>query len=206
LHFYSLLLKLWIYWKKLVFNEAEYSIFICIHSRVVLKYIRSVKFVRLDWKPVTWKFNRSKSWYLWQHTVLYFLTKCVSSNQFKMQWSLILLSSIDFGRRGELLKQWTQESLYILPNQGGYTHFEFSELIKNSRTRPGLILKTNWHFIIRKDKYHIITSLARFIRKGLNLRKTTKMQLKAFDLFQAGYNFIIPRNSQKLNSQSSPSI
>ena len=138
--------------------------------------------------------------------MLYFLTKCVSSNQFKIQWSLILLSSLDFDRRGELLKTVNSRISLHFTHQGGYTHFEFSELIKNSRTRPELILKTNWHFIIRKDKYHIRTSLARFIRKGLNLSKTTKMKPKAFDFFQAGYNFIIPRNSQKLNSQSSPSI
>ena len=36
----------------------------------------------------------------------------------------------------------------------------------------------------------IRTSLARFIRKGMNFSKTMKMHQKAFDFFQAWYNFI----------------
>src|SRR5665647_298747 len=36
----------------------------------------------------------------------------------------------------------------------------------------------------------IRTSLARFIRKTMNFSKTLKMHQKAFDLFQAWYNFI----------------
>src|SRR5674476_455825 len=41
----------------------------------------------------------------------------------------------------------------------------------------------------------IRTSLARFIRKTMNFSKTLKMHQKAFDLFQAWYNFIKPHKS-----------
>lgn len=46
------------------------------------------------------------------------------------------------------------------------------------------------------------TSLARFIRKGMNFSKTMKMHQKAFDLFQAWYNFIKPHDSLKLKIDS----
>lgn len=44
----------------------------------------------------------------------------------------------------------------------------------------------------------IRTSLARFIRKGMNFSKTIKMHQKAFDFFQAWYNFIKPHKSLRL--------
>lgn len=48
----------------------------------------------------------------------------------------------------------------------------------------------------------IRTSLARFIRKGMNFSKTIKMHQKAFDFFQAWYNFIKPHDSLKLKVES----
>jgi hypothetical protein len=48
----------------------------------------------------------------------------------------------------------------------------------------------------------IRTSLARFIRKGMNFSKTMKMHQKAFDFFQAWYNFIKPHDSLKLKIDS----
>ncbi len=48
----------------------------------------------------------------------------------------------------------------------------------------------------------IRTSLARFIRKGMNFSKTIKMHQKAFDFFQAWYNFIKPHKSLKLKIDS----
>jgi IS1 family transposase len=44
----------------------------------------------------------------------------------------------------------------------------------------------------------IRTSLARFIRKGMNFSKKIRMHTKAFDLFQAWYNFIKPHDSLKI--------
>ena len=44
----------------------------------------------------------------------------------------------------------------------------------------------------------IRTSLARFIRKGMNFSKIMKMHQKAFDLFQAWYNLIKPHKSLRL--------
>lgn len=41
------------------------------------------------------------------------------------------------------------------------------------------------------------TSLARFIRKGMNLSKNMKMYQKALDFFQAWYNFIKLHESLK---------
>jgi hypothetical protein len=48
----------------------------------------------------------------------------------------------------------------------------------------------------------IRTSLARFIRKGMNFSKTMKMHQKAFDLFQAWYNLIKPHKSLRLKIDS----
>jgi len=48
----------------------------------------------------------------------------------------------------------------------------------------------------------IRTSLARFIRKGMNFSKIMKMHTKAFDLFQAWYNFIKPHKSLRLKINS----
>lgn len=48
----------------------------------------------------------------------------------------------------------------------------------------------------------IRTSLARFIRKGMNFSKTKRMHQKAFDLFQAWYNFIKPHKSLRLKIDS----
>jgi IS1 family transposase len=48
----------------------------------------------------------------------------------------------------------------------------------------------------------IRTSLARFIRKGMNFSKIMKMHQKAFDLFQAWYNFIKPHQSLRLKMDS----
>ena len=48
----------------------------------------------------------------------------------------------------------------------------------------------------------IRTSLARFIRKGMNFSKTMKMHQKAFDLFQAWYNLIKPHKSLRLEINS----
>ncbi len=44
----------------------------------------------------------------------------------------------------------------------------------------------------------IRTSLARFIRKGMNFSKKMRMHTKAFDLFQAWYNFVKPHDSLKI--------
>jgi hypothetical protein len=46
------------------------------------------------------------------------------------------------------------------------------------------------------------TSLARFIRKGMNFSKALKMHQKAFDLFQAWYIFIKSHKSLKLKIDS----
>lgn len=43
----------------------------------------------------------------------------------------------------------------------------------------------------------IRTSLARFIRKGMNFSKNMKMHQRALDFFQAWYNFIKPHESLK---------
>ena len=48
----------------------------------------------------------------------------------------------------------------------------------------------------------IRTSLARFIRKTMNFSKTLRMHQKAFDLFQAWYNFIKPHKSLRLKIDS----
>ena len=48
----------------------------------------------------------------------------------------------------------------------------------------------------------IRTSFARFIRKGMNFNKTIEMHQKAFDFFQAWYNFIKPHKSLKLKINS----
>ena len=48
----------------------------------------------------------------------------------------------------------------------------------------------------------IRTSLARFIRKGMNFSKTMKMHQKAFDLFQAWYNLIKPHKALRLEINS----
>ena len=48
----------------------------------------------------------------------------------------------------------------------------------------------------------IRTSLARFIRKGMNFSKIMKMHQKAFDLFQAWYNFIKPHKSLRIKIDS----
>jgi hypothetical protein len=48
----------------------------------------------------------------------------------------------------------------------------------------------------------IRTSLARFIRKGMNFSKTMKMHQKAFDFFQAWYNLIKPHNSLRIKINS----
>jgi IS1 family transposase len=48
----------------------------------------------------------------------------------------------------------------------------------------------------------IRTSLARFIRKGMNFSKTMRMHKKALDLFQAWYNFIKPHKSLRLKIDS----
>lgn len=48
----------------------------------------------------------------------------------------------------------------------------------------------------------IRTSLARFVRKTMNFSKTMKMHTKAFDFFQAWYNFIKPHDSLKLKIES----
>lgn len=44
----------------------------------------------------------------------------------------------------------------------------------------------------------IRTSLARFIRKGMNFSKKMRMHTKALDLFQAWYNFVKPHDSLKI--------
>jgi IS1 family transposase len=44
----------------------------------------------------------------------------------------------------------------------------------------------------------IWTSLARFIRKGMNFSKTKKNHTKALDLFQAWYNLIKPHKSIRI--------
>ena len=48
----------------------------------------------------------------------------------------------------------------------------------------------------------IRTSLARFIRKGMNFSKTKRKHTKALDLFQAWYNFIKPHKSLRLKIDS----
>lgn len=48
----------------------------------------------------------------------------------------------------------------------------------------------------------IRTSLVRFVRKTMNFSKTMKMHTKAFDLFQAWYNFVKPHDSLKLRIDS----
>lgn len=48
----------------------------------------------------------------------------------------------------------------------------------------------------------IRTSLVRFVRKTMNFSKKMKMHTKAFDLFQAWYNFIKPHDSLKLRIDS----
>jgi len=54
----------------------------------------------------------------------------------------------------------------------------------------------------RKNKPYIRTSLARFIRKGINFSKTMNMRQKAFDLFQAWYNFIKLHKSLRVKIDS----
>jgi IS1 family transposase len=48
----------------------------------------------------------------------------------------------------------------------------------------------------------IRTSLVRFVRKAMNFSKIMKMHTKAFDLFQAWYNFIKTHDSLKLRIDS----
>jgi len=48
----------------------------------------------------------------------------------------------------------------------------------------------------------IRTSLARFIRKGMNFSKTLAMHQKAVDLFHAWYNFVKPHDSLKVKVNS----
>jgi hypothetical protein len=48
----------------------------------------------------------------------------------------------------------------------------------------------------------IRTSLVRFVRKTMNFSKKMKMHTRAFDLFQAWYNFIKPHDSLKLRIDS----
>ncbi len=48
----------------------------------------------------------------------------------------------------------------------------------------------------------IRTSLARFIRKGMNFGKDMKMHQKVLDFFQAWHNFIKPHDSLKLKIDS----
>jgi len=48
----------------------------------------------------------------------------------------------------------------------------------------------------------IRSSLARFIRKGMNFSKIMKMHQRALDLFQAWYNFVKPHKSLKLKIES----
>ncbi|WP_229395131.1 IS1 family transposase [Methanosarcina sp. DH1] len=48
----------------------------------------------------------------------------------------------------------------------------------------------------------IRTSLVRFVRRTMNFSKMMKMHTKAFDLFQAWYNFIKPHDSLKLRIDS----
>ncbi len=48
----------------------------------------------------------------------------------------------------------------------------------------------------------IRTSLARFIRKGMNFSKMLAMHQKSLDLFQAWYNFIKPHDSLKIKVNS----
>jgi hypothetical protein len=48
----------------------------------------------------------------------------------------------------------------------------------------------------------IRTSLVRFVRKTMNFSKKMRMHTKAFDLFQAWYNFIKPHDSLKLRIDS----
>ena len=55
---------------------------------------------------------------------------------------------------------------------------------------------------VEKINLTIRTSLARFIRKGMNFSKTLKMHQKAFDFFQAWYKFIKPHKSLKLKINS----
>ena len=53
---------------------------------------------------------------------------------------------------------------------------------------------------VKRINLIIRTSLARFVRKGMNFNKTINMHRKAFDFFQAWYNFIKPHDSLKLNN------
>ena len=55
---------------------------------------------------------------------------------------------------------------------------------------------------IERINLTIRTSLARFIRKGMNFSKIMEMHQKAFDLFQAWYNFIKPHKSLRLKMDS----
>ncbi len=48
----------------------------------------------------------------------------------------------------------------------------------------------------------IRTSIVRFVRKTMNFSKTMKMHTKAFDIFQAWYNFVKPHDSLKLRIYS----
>jgi len=55
---------------------------------------------------------------------------------------------------------------------------------------------------IERINLTIRTSLARFIRRGVNFSKTMKMHQRSLDLFQAGYNFIKPHDSLKVKVDS----
>lgn len=55
---------------------------------------------------------------------------------------------------------------------------------------------------IERINLTIRTSLARFIRRGVNFSKTMKMHQRSLDLFQAWYNFIKPHDSQKVKVDS----
>ena len=55
---------------------------------------------------------------------------------------------------------------------------------------------------IERINLTIRTSLARFIREGMNFSKTMKMHQETFDFFQAWYNFIKPHDSLKLKVES----
>ncbi|MDY0386817.1 MAG: IS1 family transposase [Methanolobus sp.] len=55
---------------------------------------------------------------------------------------------------------------------------------------------------IERINLTIRTSLARFIRRGVNFSKTMTMHQKSLDLFQAWYNFIKPHDSLKVKSDS----
>ncbi|MDY0388212.1 MAG: IS1 family transposase, partial [Methanolobus sp.] len=55
---------------------------------------------------------------------------------------------------------------------------------------------------IERINLTIRTSLARFIRRGVNFSKTMKMHQRSLDLFQAWYNFIKPHDSLKVKVDS----